>query len=210
MLTRDKFRRNQELRERLVSTGAKSLINIQSSDARMGGLPNVVSDELAEKLYWGKIGEKGENTLGLVLEKVRYSIANDSEVEDWLRSAVKMAEEISMLPVIEIEVFKDGSLDQSITLENKEIFTFGKSAACDVPLLHDSLAPIHAALIMTQDEGVKVVDFGSKFGTHLNGKKLEGNFPAKIAHSGDEIQFGASNRSYKITIDYTKMQRAAE
>ena len=40
--------------------------------------------------------------------------------------------------------------------------------------------------------------------------QLEGNFPTKIAHSGDEIQFGASNRSYKITIDYTKMQRAAE
>jgi len=64
-------------------------------------------------LFWGKVGERGENTLGSVLEKVRYSIADNSEVEDWLRSSVKMADEedFDTLPMIEIKVYKDDALD---------------------------------------------------------------------------------------------------
>lgn len=89
-------------------------------------------------------------------------------------------EDFDTLPMIEIKVYKDDALDQTIILENKEIFTFGQSTKCDVPLSHDSLAPVHAAIAITKDEGVKVVDFGSKYGTLLNNKRLEGNFPIQI------------------------------
>ena len=46
--TRDKFRRNPELRERLKATLDRELINDLSNQG-----PN------AETLYWGSIGKKG-------------------------------------------------------------------------------------------------------------------------------------------------------
>lgn len=54
-------------------------------------------------------GERGDNTLGVILEKVRLSIVDESEIEDWLRSTVKLAdiEDLQILPVIEIDVFKN-------------------------------------------------------------------------------------------------------
>lgn len=58
--TRDKFRRNQELRERLIATEDRELINDQTNQG-----PN------PESLFWGTIARKGTNHLGLILQKVR-------------------------------------------------------------------------------------------------------------------------------------------
>ena len=49
-LLRDKFRRDGELRERLVQTGTRDLINLLQSDARYGGSD---AQSTAEKLFWG-------------------------------------------------------------------------------------------------------------------------------------------------------------
>jgi pSer/pThr/pTyr-binding forkhead associated (FHA) protein len=95
-------------------------------------------------------------------------------------------------------------------LENQEIFTFGSGQDCDVPLEHDSISKLHAAFVLTKDEGVKMLDFGSEYGTMHNGKKLEANFPVQVAFEGDSITFGASLRQYDVKIDYTRMQKAAE
>jgi hypothetical protein len=45
-LTRDKFRRSKELRERLKLTGTKQLINTVS-------VAGVSRQDLEERLYWG-------------------------------------------------------------------------------------------------------------------------------------------------------------
>lgn len=64
--TRDKFRRNPELRERLKATQNRDFVNDLS---HIG--PN------QESLYWGVIGKKGLNHLGLILQNVRSSIENE-------------------------------------------------------------------------------------------------------------------------------------
>jgi predicted NAD-dependent protein-ADP-ribosyltransferase YbiA (DUF1768 family) len=51
--TRDKFRRNQELRERLRATQDRELVNDLSNQG-----PS------ADSLFWGTIGKKGTNWLG--------------------------------------------------------------------------------------------------------------------------------------------------
>ena len=73
------------LREKLKATNMRSLVNVlQGNDARMGGVTEIP----AEKLYWGMVGTKGENKLGEVLEKVRFSIADDCEIVEWIKSTV--------------------------------------------------------------------------------------------------------------------------
>lgn len=65
-LTRDKFRRDRELREKLKATNTRSLVNVLlGNDARAGSN----NETIAEKLYWGMIDSKGENKLGEILEK---------------------------------------------------------------------------------------------------------------------------------------------
>lgn len=60
-ITRDKFRRSRDLRERLASTQNREILN-------------VLSDRTEENLFWGMVGKAGQNQLGKVLEKVRQSV----------------------------------------------------------------------------------------------------------------------------------------
>ena len=56
------------------------------------------------------------------------------------------------IPVIELDVFKEGSLIETITLENKELFIFGRNeAACNVHLLHESISGVHAAFVVDKE-----------------------------------------------------------
>ena len=137
-LTRDKFRRDRELREKLKATNVRSLVNVlQGSDGRFSGL----ADSLQEKLFWGTVGNKGENKLGELLEKVRYSISDDCEVEEWIKSIVQLVDcDRSAMPKIEIDVFKDGERIESITLENNPLFIFGRGHKSDMILRHESIA----------------------------------------------------------------------
>lgn len=82
ILTRDKFRRNREIRERLLQTGSKLLKNtllIRSS-----------AEATEEKLYWGVYSQGkailGENKLGELLEQVRATIASETEITYWINS----------------------------------------------------------------------------------------------------------------------------
>jgi pSer/pThr/pTyr-binding forkhead associated (FHA) protein len=115
------------------------------------------------------------------------------------------------IPVIELDVYKDGHLFESITLENKEVFTLGRNdEACSVQLLHESISGVHAAFVVDKEKGVMLIDLGSEYGTTLNGTELVENVPNLIQKNGDVVVFGASTRSYKVKIDYSRMLKAQE
>ena len=44
------------------------------------------------------------------------------------------------MPKIDIDVFKDGEMIESITLENNPMFIFGRGPKCDMVLRHESIA----------------------------------------------------------------------
>jgi len=65
-----------------------------------------------ERLFWGvvpgKVKPAGENMLGKILEKVRNSIVDDSEIEDWLLTSFDLVEGTrKTMPTISMQVFKD-------------------------------------------------------------------------------------------------------
>ena len=96
-LTRDKFRRNPDIRERLKQTQDRPLINA-IADKHAHSL----DFESSDNLLWGRIGKQGENQLGLILEKVRTSINSDFELEDWLSSlfVLPTSSELGVLPIV--------------------------------------------------------------------------------------------------------------
>ena len=172
----------------------------------------MLSDRSDENLFWGVVGKAGQNQLGKLLEKVRQSVQDESEVEQWLQSAFNLLEGRKKLPTINLEVFKDGQLIESITLEHKPFFVFGANPEkCDVVLKHPSISRVHAAFLVDKDLGVVLVDLMSKAGTKLDDKQLDGCVPMQVkASSNQKAVFGLSTRVYEISVDYSKMQRAVE
>ena len=74
------------------------------------------------------------------------------------------------IPIINLEVFKEGQIIESITLENKPYYVFGAHPQkCDVILKHPSISRVHSALLVDQDLGVVVLDLISKAGTRVDG-----------------------------------------
>ena len=54
------------------------------------------------------------------------------------------------MPKISLEVFKDGENIESIMLQGKNLFLFGRHPKCDVPLLHESISREHACLVLDE------------------------------------------------------------
>ncbi len=53
------------------------------------------------------------------------------------------------MPTVTLEVYKDGENIETITLQGKATFVFGRNQAkVDVPLLHDSISRAHAAIVL--------------------------------------------------------------
>lgn len=86
-----------------------------------------------------------------------------------------------------MEVYKDDVLIESILLENKPFFIFGRHPNNDVALLHESLSRFHCAFVLDKDDGVLIIDLMSKAGTKVDGQPLEGCIPQKLKQSGQKV-----------------------
>ena len=95
-LLRDKFKRNNELRDRLQATQQRTLLNTLSGPAT------------EEKLFWGHVGKHGQNNLGKLLEKVRLSINDDSDLDHWMSTCFDLVDgDRSAMPTITLDTHKD-------------------------------------------------------------------------------------------------------
>jgi len=64
-----------------------------------------------------------------------------------------------MIPTIELEVYKEGSIIESIILEGKSLFVFGCNPnKANVILMHASISRCHAALIIDKKIGAMIID----------------------------------------------------
>ena len=74
-----------------------------------------------------------------------------------------------MLPVIELDVFKEDEKIEDIKLEGKPFFIFGAHPQkSNIILRHASISRCHAAIVIDQSQGVLVVDLNSKAKTLVN------------------------------------------
>lgn len=74
---------------------------------------------------------------------------DESELEMWMQNNFNLVEGRKKMPTINLEVFKDGQLIESITLENRPYYIFGSHPQkCDVVLKHPSISRVHAAFLI--------------------------------------------------------------
>lgn len=112
MLLRDKFRRNKELRDKLKATGDRELINTYAEPS-------------PSNFYWGVVNGKGQNQLGRLLEAIRIDIMNNTDLEKWLMFVFRPEEDQDLIPIIKINVYKEGEMIDSVELKNRSYYLLG-------------------------------------------------------------------------------------
>ena len=195
-LLRDKFRRNRDLRDKLKATGTRELIN-------------TYWEYSTSNVYWGVVEGKGQNQLGRLLSNIRHDIIHNVEIDKWLFSTFELQDDKFFIPKIFLEVAKQDQVLQKIPLVEKSYYLMGKLKTVDVTMEHPSLSRNHAAIIVDQEQGVCLVDLGSKSGSYVDGKRIGDGVPQPLK-SGQKLNFGASTRTYKIEIDYSDVEKNIE
>ncbi|KAL1522112.1 hypothetical protein AB1Y20_021754 [Prymnesium parvum] len=194
---RDKFRRDQALRERLLKTENKNLIAGNSWG----------------ETFWGVSQGSGNNQLGKLLMMLREEIRTGADADAWLKSSFVLADTDS-LESLSFDVLKKGEKIESAPLGRLPIIFVGKHSSCTVQLEHPSVSRRHAALLQDKQRGLLLVDLASKAGVTLNGRRLPPSMGIPIKE-GASVVFGGSSRTYVLrkqerdTLAALQAQRAA-
>ena len=183
-LHRDKFRRSPILREKLLSTGDRSLNNELFE-----------LDPVGENIFWGLVDS---------------DIISDNELDHWLFIICDIQYDLKLVPRLSLDVEKEGAVIEKVTLVDKAYFLFGSDKSkVDYPMLHPSISRRHACILHDRQKGVILIDLGSKAGTQLNGQAVKVSFPYTLK-TGNEIKLGMSSRIFKINIDYSYLRPMVE
>ena len=78
IINRDKFRRNKELKDKLLTTMERELINDITFELESGEVLDYMTD------FWGVINNQGQNQLGRILEKIRRDCREGNELDRWV------------------------------------------------------------------------------------------------------------------------------
>lgn len=186
-LVRDKFVRNKELRNLLLSTKDKSL---------------VYGNDVGET-FWGVGGKdnKGQNRYGLLLEKIRNEIECGTDLDHWLDMHFKSIH--ASMVAIQISVEQNGAVvkEKCRNFVNSPRLFLGKDTNNDIVLNHPSVSRIHAVIIVCDNKKSYLVDLRSSNGTFLNEVSLQPFFPYEISSSQLKAKFAESGLLYSFVID---------
>lgn len=116
--------------------------------------------------------------------------------------------ESSAIPSVEytLEVLRDGSIVDYISLSHRPYTVFGRSPDSDIVLEHPTISRYHAIVQYKsefehgQPAGLYLYDCGSTHGTFVNKKRLEPKVYVRIK-IGYIIKFGQSTRLYLVQGD---------
>lgn len=197
MLIRDKFRRNHILRERLGETGSALLQNSYQSE------PN------PSNLFWGTVNERGENTIGKILMKIRSDIQKECELENWILCTFDLITEVSEMPRIILHVFKNEEKLRKIYLEDKRFYTIGTALDCDLKFRQESISAYHSIILFDKSLGLLIIDLNSTTGTYINSNRIKKSIPAPL-ESNDTLYFGEKTKKYKVEICIEHVKREYE
>lgn len=191
-ILRDKFQRCEEYRKKLKDTGDRDLVW-----------------ENEEDTFWGATKGRGQNHLGRILMDVRKSIHEETDFHSWLFLCCELESDSVRWPPVElVESKDDGSGDTQVhRLTGKEYYKLGKLPSNSVAALHPSISREHALILHSKLEvarptgGVAIMDLGSKFGTHVDGRRLTNGFVLEPLKSSCKLKLGASTRSYEVRVN---------
>jgi len=97
---------------------------------------------------------------------------------------------------LRLKVLKGSNAGKEVKIPTPECL-IGRSSECHLRPKSDAISRRHCAIVV-EEGSVKVRDFGSKNGTYVNGRRVEGELVLK---SGDKLQVGPL--SFELLVDHS-------
>ncbi len=106
------------------------------------------------------------------------------------------------------DVLKGGVMKNTIDLDKKPFYLFGRMEGCDVIMEHPSISRYHAVVVYrgkstnensTKSEGFYIMDLGSTHGTFVNKTELDKNVYFRL-RVGYLVKFGGSTRLHILQV----------
>lgn len=228
---RDKFRRSEVMRQRLLETGKREIVYKVKNEE----VEKIQNSHMIKDLYFfGVFENKGQNNLGRIYMNIRNDITNNNEIYTWLLTNHNMQTDKNLVPDIFVEEqyvekiveedtdslkktkrelkedeyvedsYKTETKVKKHTFEKKEYISFGKNEKNDIICLNPSISRFHCVLYFNKDYHLYLLDVGSKARTKLNDTVCEILKKYKIEND-DIIQLGVSKRKYRVNINVDKV-----
>jgi hypothetical protein len=133
-----------------------------------------------------------------MLSSERIEIPPPAQISTW-KPPDKILGNLDPSLAFSLEVMKSGSIVETLNLNLKSWFVFGRQPElCDVVLVNPTASRMHAAIIHGKERGeLFLYDFGSTHGTQVNMQRVKPNEYIRI-YVGDLLVFGYSSRFYLV------------
>ncbi|KAL3155763.1 hypothetical protein ABBQ32_012780 [Trebouxia sp. C0010 RCD-2024] len=111
--------------------------------------------------------------------------------------------------VSSIEVVQDGRKQESVPVDIKAFYVFGREPTTDFVLPGPGASRTHAALVHHEDGKAYLIDLQSTHGTFIRDRRIPPNKPTLLTDS-TVITFGSSQHKYIFRGETTGSKRKAE
>ena len=97
---------------------------------------------------------------------------------------------------IRLKVLKGSNAGKEVKIPTPECLV-GRSSECHLRPKSDAISRRHCSIVV-EEGNIKIHDFGSKNGTYVNGRRVEGELVLK---SGDKLQIGPL--TFELVVDHS-------
>jgi len=155
----------------------------------------------SKPMFYRTLSDDGRAFLQIYRHQSAADLSYRHSVPTWAMTDQSAAENLSL----SLKIYKHKELTREVDLvgfmapaEGKFYATFGKAAAVDFTLQHESISRVHALFQLAKDGSLYLFDV-STHGTLLNGKQIPLRKYVELKR-GDQVRFGHSTRVYVVEI----------
>lgn len=150
-LIRDKFTRHLDLKQELIATGNRMLVN-------------KYAHETSSNLFWGKVKNKGSNYLGIILMNIREEIFKNQNLMFWLYNNIELPQIKQLYPEFKVRLSFQSQLIKIDVLDSKSYYFIGSSKKDDMVIGHEAVDGHAMVLAFDTKKGLIAVK------TNINGE----------------------------------------
>lgn len=191
MLARDKFTRHADMKQELITTGSRLLVNSYAH-------------ETPSNLFWGKVKGSGFNYLGTILMNIREEVFKNQNLLLWMYSNINLPEFKQLYPEFKIRLSFENQLIKIDALEAKSYYFIGSSKSDDMVISDPEVDRKAIVIAFDTKKGLVIVKTSANCDVTIKDKAIEYLIPTSIKNKST-IRIG-SKVSLQVECNVQKIQ----
>jgi predicted NAD-dependent protein-ADP-ribosyltransferase YbiA (DUF1768 family) len=166
-LIRDKFIRNSYLKQELLNTLNRDLLN-------------TFSIKTESNVFWGVFKNEGENHLGKILMRVREDIRKNEDFVKWLRLTFNIGDNLCHTVKYKINIFNDNLFSSVNLLQEKSYYIIGSDSDCDLVIPNPGVEKKLLVFFFDLKQGITFIDITNTNFSEVDNIRLTSFLPVVI------------------------------